>query len=133
MFRFGGAAFLVGYGLVAARRALRPGALRPRPGGGHGPGGHPDHLPGAHLAQPPRLPGHRAPCRDDSLLVRRTRWEFAAGAGAASLLWFTALGFGARLLRPLFGRPRAWRVLDGVIAVVMLALGISLAVQGTRG
>jgi L-lysine exporter family protein LysE/ArgO len=61
------------------------------------------------------------------------RWDFAAGAGVASLVWFTGLGFGARLLRPLFGRPGAWRVLDGVIAVVMLALGVSLLVAALRG
>ena len=40
------------------------------------------------------------------------RWAFAAGAGVASILWFTALGFGARMLAPLFARPLAWRILD---------------------
>ena len=48
-------------------------------------------------------------------------------ASAASL-WFSALGYGARLLRPLFARPAAWRVLDAGIAVVMAALGIGLLV-----
>ena len=41
------------------------------------------------------------------------------GAASGSALWFTALGYGARLLRPVFARPAAWRVLDGGIAVVM--------------
>jgi L-lysine exporter family protein LysE/ArgO len=41
-------------------------------------------------------------------------------------VWFSALGFGARLLRPLFAKPVAWRVLDAVIAVVMVALGVRL-------
>ena len=58
------------------------------------------------------------------------RWEFATGAGVGSIVWFTALGFGARLLRPVFARPAAWRVLDGGIAVVMTALAVSLAVRG---
>jgi len=55
------------------------------------------------------------------------RWWWAGGAIAASFLWFFSLGFGARLLRPLFARPGAWRVLDAIIAVVMLALGVKIA------
>ena len=55
------------------------------------------------------------------------RWWWAGGAMTASLVWFAGLGFGARLLRPVFARPGAWRILDGLIAVVMLALGARLA------
>ena len=55
------------------------------------------------------------------------RWWFGAGAAAASLLWFAGLGYGARLLAPLFEKPLAWRILDGTIAVVMLTLGATLA------
>ena len=55
------------------------------------------------------------------------RWWFAAGAGAASLLWFSGLGFGARLASPLLARPRAWQVLDVVIGLTMLAIAVSLA------
>ena len=58
------------------------------------------------------------------------RWWWSAGAIAGSFLWFFALGFGARLLRPVFARPAAWRVLDGLIALVMLALGLRLALGG---
>jgi L-lysine exporter family protein LysE/ArgO len=54
------------------------------------------------------------------------RWFFAAGAVTGSFVWFTALGFGARLLRPVFANPVAWRVLDAVIAVVTVGLGIRL-------
>jgi L-lysine exporter family protein LysE/ArgO len=54
------------------------------------------------------------------------RWLFAAGAIAASLIWFFGLAFGARLLSRWLSTPRAWRILDGVIAVVMIALGVSL-------
>ncbi|GAA1462672.1 LysE family transporter [Nocardiopsis exhalans] len=59
--------------------------------------------------------------------VGEARWWWAGGAVTGSFLWFFALGFGARLLRPVFARPGAWRVLDGVIAVIMLTLGIRLA------
>jgi L-lysine exporter family protein LysE/ArgO len=54
------------------------------------------------------------------------RWLFGVGAVIASLTWFVALGFGARLLSPLFAKPRAWRVLDGLIAAVMIVLGVTL-------
>jgi L-lysine exporter family protein LysE/ArgO len=54
------------------------------------------------------------------------RWWFAAGAGLGSIAWFTALGAGARLLAPLFRRRAAWRVLDAVIAVVMVTLAVLL-------
>ena len=47
---------------------------------------------------------------------------FVAGAGLASALWFALLGYGARLLAPLFRRPSAWRVLDGLVGATMLAL-----------
>ncbi|WP_254629961.1 LysE/ArgO family amino acid transporter [Curtobacterium sp. Csp2] len=56
------------------------------------------------------------------------RWWWTIGAVAASCLWFGALGFGGRLLRPLFARPPTWRVFDGLVAVVMLSFGVALAV-----
>jgi len=54
------------------------------------------------------------------------RWWFALGAAVASLVWFTGLGFGARLLSPLMARPVTWRVLDAAIGVVMLTIAIVL-------
>jgi len=50
------------------------------------------------------------------------RWWFGAGAGAASILWFTTLGYAARLASRWFARPRTWQVLDVVIGLVMFAL-----------
>ena len=55
------------------------------------------------------------------------KWWFAAGAGAGSVLWFSSLGYGARLLSPVLMRPRAWQVLDVVIGLTMLAIAFSLA------
>jgi L-lysine exporter family protein LysE/ArgO len=60
------------------------------------------------------------------------RWWFGLGAVCASVLWFTALGYGARLLRPLFARPLAWRVLDGIVAVIMIAIAVSLVLPLLR-
>ncbi|WP_043429276.1 LysE/ArgO family amino acid transporter [Arthrobacter sp. FB24] len=54
------------------------------------------------------------------------RWWFAAGAGLASIAWFTALGVGARFLAPVFRRRKAWRILDAVIAAVMLTMAALL-------
>jgi len=54
---------------------------------------------------------------------------FAAGAMCASTIWFTVLGYGARLLIPIFSRDIACRVLDIVIVVVMWAIALSLALQ----
>lgn len=47
---------------------------------------------------------------------------FAAGAVCASFLWFASLGYGARLLQPVFARPRSWQILDLIIGGVMFAL-----------
>lgn len=58
------------------------------------------------------------------------RWLFGAGALSASVLFFGLLGYGARALAPLFARPAAWRVLDGVVGLTMLALAGKLALGG---
>ena len=54
---------------------------------------------------------------------------FVAGASSASLLWFCALGFGARWLAPLFAQPRAWQVLDILIGLTMWVLSGMLVVH----
>ncbi len=55
------------------------------------------------------------------------RWWFGAGAAIGSLLWFTALGYGARRAHRLLASPRAWQVLDVLIGLIMLAIAYSLA------
>ena len=131
---FAGAAFLLVYGLMAARRVLRPTALLPESGGPRAGLGLTVTTclaltwlnPHVYLDTVVLL-GSLASTYDDR------RWWFAAGATLGSVLWFTGLGFGARLLRPVFARPAAWRVLDAVIAVVMVSLAVSLAVRGATG
>jgi L-lysine exporter family protein LysE/ArgO len=127
--RWFGAAFLIGYGLLAARRALRGGQL--------------EASAGRQLSTPAVLAAALAftwlnphVYLDTVLLVGSIasthgapgRWWFAAGASLASIGWFTALGYGARALTPVFRRRNAWRVLDGLIAAVMLTLAISLVI-----
>ena len=58
---------------------------------------------------------------------------FIAGSCLASLAWFSALGFGARWLAPLFARPRAWQVLDALIGLTMWALSAMLVRHALQG
>src|SRR3954447_14330257 len=131
---FAGAAFLLAYGFLAARRALRPASLAPDAAGAR-TGLAVTVLtclaltwlnPHVYLDTVVLLGSMSSTFGDH-------RWQFAAGAGVGSLLWFAGLGYGARLLRPVFARSAAWRVLDGAIAVVMAVLGVSLAVCGIAG
>lgn len=57
------------------------------------------------------------------------QWAFAAGACVASIVWFTSLGYGSRLLLPLFRSRTAWRVLDGFVAAFMLCLAALLLLR----
>jgi L-lysine exporter family protein LysE/ArgO len=54
------------------------------------------------------------------------RWAFGVGAMAASCVWFTLLASAARVFAPVLARPAAWRVLDTVIAGVMLVLAVQI-------
>ncbi|MDI2032254.1 LysE/ArgO family amino acid transporter [Saccharopolyspora sp. TS4A08] len=122
-----GGCFLLAYGLLAARRALRPSAALDA---GTGETGSRRRAALTCLAMTWLNPQTYL---ETILLIGSVaagygamRWEFGAGALAASCVWFVALGFGARLLTGFFARPSSWRVLDGAIAVMMVSLGTSL-------
>ena len=51
---------------------------------------------------------------------------FAAGAISASFIFFYSLGFGARLLSNFFEHSFSWRILDGIIGIVMWGIAFSL-------
>ena len=55
------------------------------------------------------------------------RPSFAFGALCASILWFCAIGYGARRLSGLFARPVAWKWIDGFTGTTMLALSATVA------
>jgi L-lysine exporter family protein LysE/ArgO len=125
----GGALFLGWYGAAALHRALRPqAALAADPRG--------EALPlGAALARTAGFTLLNPHVYLDTVLLvgavgasqpPEGRSAFVAGAGLASALWFVALGYGARLLAPLFARPAAWRVLDAAVGATMLALAFGL-------
>ncbi|MER7798280.1 LysE family transporter [Microbacterium sp. NPDC096154] len=154
--RWAGVAFLTVYGLSAAWRAVRPKAeaividqptdapLAANPPAGHGGT--------ATLTRPARV---AAPARtlapailsclaitwlnphaylDTVFLVGSVsasygdmRWAFGAGAVLGSAIWFGLMTIAARFAARWLRSPRSWRLLDGVIAVAMLALAASLA------
>lgn len=165
--RFVGAAFLLTYGVLAARRALRPSGDAMRvadeaaddgvAGARTDAGAGVDATTGTTVAAGRTRtapPGQVVTMRTavltmlvftwanphvylDTLVFLGSvanqqgaddRWLWTIGAVAASCLWFGALGFGGRLLRPLFEKPLTWRVFDGLVAVVMLAFGVLLLV-----
>ena len=53
-------------------------------------------------------------------------WVFGVGAISASFVFFLALGYGARFFAPLFQNPRAWKILDFVIALIMWSIAYGL-------
>jgi len=125
--RFGGALFLAGYGALAARRAWRGGQMHAQSDTGTTRMmalatcfGFTFLNPHVYLDTVVLL-GSIANQRPDP-----GRWTFGWGACTASLCWFSALGFGARRLGPVFEHVMAWRVLDGSIALVMFLLAGSL-------
>ncbi|MFF1544962.1 LysE/ArgO family amino acid transporter [Streptomyces sp. NPDC058291] len=123
-----GGAFLLGYGLLAARRVLRPGTDALRTDGESAGSRRRAVLtclaltwlnPHVYL-DTVFLLGSIAADRGP------LRWTFGLGAALASLCWFAALGFGGRLLGRFLARPAAWRVMDGLVAVTMITLGVLL-------
>jgi L-lysine exporter family protein LysE/ArgO len=117
----GGALVLAWYALAAFRRALGPHALRADPAGASQPAGQVVlQALGISLLNPHVY-------LDTVVLVGAigarqpagTQGAFLVGASLASALWFAALGFGARVMSPLFARPGAWRLLDAAVGVTM--------------
>jgi L-lysine exporter family protein LysE/ArgO len=130
-----GSAFLVWYGVRALRRAVLPQSLQAAAGT------EPLSF-GNAMAQAAGFTLLNPHVYLDTVLLMGSigtrqppdmRVWFVGGAACASGVWFTALGFGARLLAPIFARPRAWQVLDTLVGLTMLALAVVLIRQGLAG
>ncbi|WP_134726938.1 LysE/ArgO family amino acid transporter [Paracoccus luteus] len=128
--RWGGAAFLTWYGLRALVSAWRGGQ------GLHAAGAAVPSL-AATLATIAALTWLNPHVYLDTVVLlgavsasQPDRLSFALGAMSGSFLFFFSLGYGARLLVPVFARPAAWRVLDVLIGAVMLAIAAGLVLGG---
>jgi len=55
------------------------------------------------------------------------KWLFVLGATIASFIWFTAIGFGAKSASRFMSRPIFWKILDSIIAAIMLSIAAFLA------
>ncbi|WP_211451216.1 LysE/ArgO family amino acid transporter [Collimonas antrihumi] len=54
------------------------------------------------------------------------RGLFAAGAMLSSFVFFFSLGYGAAWLRPIFAKPMSWRVLEVVVGITMWSIAYKL-------
>ena len=130
----GGAVFLSWYGIQALRRAVRPQSLQAAEGN--------QSMPlRAVLAQAAGFTLLNPHVYLDTVLLLGSvgarqppdmRAWFVGGAALASGTWFSSLGFGARLLAPVFAKPHAWRALDTLVGITMLVLAALLVAQQLR-
>mgnify|MGYP003654096302 CR=1 FL=1 len=133
---WGGAAFLLWYGLLAARRALHPGHLETtaRHGGAQ-------TLWDVALATLAITLLNPHVYLDTLVLLGAIggryaedgRPWFGLGAASASFVWFFGLALGGRWLAPLFERPAAWRLLEAFVCLVMWAVAASLIKDALSG
>ncbi len=127
--QYGGAAFLIWYGIKAARRVLKPEALS-------------DSTKTASnlfmaLATCAALTWLNPHVYLDMVVLigsitnsrpQDERAAFALGASLASFVWFFAIGYGAKALRGPLSKPKIWRGIDAAIAFIMFWLAIKLLI-----
>jgi len=131
---WGGAAFLVFYGIKSLMSAFKPAQLNDEDAKGSIKDGSVKETiliilgisllnPHVYLDTVVLIGGLSASYGDIG------KYYFGGGAMIASFMWFFALGYGARLLAPLFKTPRAWQILDILIAITMFAIAVSLVLK----
>lgn len=54
------------------------------------------------------------------------KFSFGIGAVSASFVFFFTLGYGARLLTPIFASPRSWQILEFVVGATMWVIAFKL-------
>lgn len=129
VFRYVGAAFLAWFGFEAGRRVFTPHSIVVDDAEGDS-----QSLRAALLTTAAVTYLNPLAWLDTTILLGSLanaqgdpgRWWYYLGCCCGSLIWFLMLGYGSRLLRPLFARPSAWRVLDGATALLMAYLVFNL-------
>lgn len=127
--RYGGAVFLTWYGLRSFRSAWQGGAVMEIDGGQR------TSLRAALLTVMAFTWLNPHVYLDTVVLIGSIsaqyadRLAFAIGAMTSSFVFFFSLGYGARILSPVFTRPSAWQILDVVIGAVMLMIALKLVVM----
>lgn len=123
--RWGGVVYLTGFALSSFRSALRPAALKAQ-----------EERPASSVAVTTlALTWLNPHVYLDTVVMLgsvtnqfgQERWVAAAGAIAASAVWFIGLGLGARALSRPLSRPATWRVLDVIVGLIMLVVAAHLA------
>ncbi|AYD90370.1 amino acid transporter [Actinomyces sp. 2119] len=126
--RWGGVVYLLGFALTSFRSALRPSSLEAD-----------TTRPATSVAVTTlALTWLNPHVYLDTVLMMGSvtnqfgpaRWVAAAGGIAASAVWFTGLGLGARALSRPLTRPATWRVLDVLVGVVMVTVAVHLVAAG---
>jgi L-lysine exporter family protein LysE/ArgO len=131
-FRYGGAAFLMAYGLRSVLQAWRGQAQLVQSG---------ERAAGlaATLASTLALTYLNPHVYLDTVVLLGSvvaqhgesgRTAFAAGAGLASAMWFATLGYGAAAASRWLQRPIVWRAIDATVAVVMFTVAGQLLLGG---
>ena len=129
--RWGGVVFLLAYGALRFKAAARGGeALAPAAGAGAPLGKVVATCLVLTWANPHVYLDTVALIGSISAQYHPREAAFGAGAAAGSLIFFSALGFGARLLAPLFANPKAWVVLEIGVGLTMWAIAAGLAFGG---
>jgi L-lysine exporter family protein LysE/ArgO len=127
--QYGGAAFLLWYGLRCWTSAVRGGAAGPA-----AEGVQPSSARRALLTVLAMSLLNPHVYLDTVVLLGAVggslaaghRSAFAAGAMTASLLWFSILGLGARRCAFVLGRPAVWRAIEAFTGTTMLVLAVLL-------
>lgn len=129
--RWGGVAFLLAYGALRFKAALKGGeALAPAEGQGAPLGQVLATCLILTWANPHVYLDTVALIGSISAQYAPREMAFGLGAATGSLTFFTALGFGARILAPLFARPQAWVVLEIIVGLTMWTIAAGLAFGG---
>lgn len=124
---WGGAAFLIWYGLGAFRAALKGGSLET--------GGEMGRTLQRTLMLALAVTLLNPHVYLDTIVLMGSvsgqfpvpdRYVFGMGAATASCAWFFLLSLGGQMLAPVFRRDVTWRVLDGVVCLTMWTIAASL-------